>query len=151
MAHDTHSSTGTASHGHGTPGAHGGGHELVGHLVPTGTLVAAGLALLALTVITVAVRFIDVGELNLPIALGVALVKATIVILIFMHLRWDRPFNLLVLIASMLFVMLMMAFTSMDVGQYVRDIFKGNAPEAQTTLNAQAPGAPVTRDVESGP
>ena len=85
MAHDaTHAASN--DHGHG---------EHVGHLVPVRYLVIAGLALLALTVITVAVRFVDLGEANMPIAMGVAVVKATIVALVFMHLRWDRPFNLL--------------------------------------------------------
>ena len=108
MAHDaTHAASN--DHGHG---------EHVGHLVPVRYLVIAGLALLALTVITVAVRFVDLGEANMPIAMGVAVVKATIVALVFMHLRWDRPFNLLVLVGSILFVLLMLAFTSMDVRQY---------------------------------
>ncbi len=142
-----HSSPETSAHG-------GGAHDVhpeVGHLVPTGTLVAAGLALLVLTVITVAVTKIDVGEFNLPIALGVAAIKATIVILVFMHLRWDRPFNLLVLIGSMLFVVLMMCFTMMDVSAYSPSFFKGNPPDAQTTLSASAPGAPVARDVQTPP
>jgi cytochrome c oxidase subunit 4 len=123
----------------------------VGHLVPTSTLVAAGLALLVLTVVTVAVRYIDVGEFNLPIALFVAVIKATIVILVFMHLRWDRPFNLLVMIGSVLFVLLMMAFTMMDVSAYTSSFFTGNAPQVQTTLTESAPGAPVALDVEMPP
>jgi cytochrome c oxidase subunit 4 len=139
MAHSSH-----ASHG----GASADAHPAVGHLVPTSTLVAAGLALLVLTVITVAVRYVDIGEFNIVVALAVAAVKAAIVILVFMHLRWDRPFNLLVLIGSILFVVLMIAFTAMDVGQYEPTIFRGNAPEAQTKLDAMAPGAPVARDAQ---
>ncbi|MBL9140497.1 MAG: cytochrome C oxidase subunit IV family protein [Phycisphaerae bacterium] len=143
MAHSTHASKPSEA------GAHA--HPAVGHLVPVGTLMAAGLALLVLTVITVAVRYVDVGEFNLPIALGVAVVKAAVVVLIFMHLRWDRPFNSLVLVGSIAFVVLMMVFTMMDVGQLMPTMFKGNAPEAQLKLNELAPGAPITRDVESTP
>jgi cytochrome c oxidase subunit 4 len=91
------------------------------------------------------VRYVDLGEANMPVALGIALVKATIVALIFMHLRWDRPFNLLVLVGSILFVLLLIAFASMDVHQYEPTIFTGNAPEAQATLDANAPGAPVAQ------
>ena len=120
-------------------------HPEVGHVVPVRYLYAAGLALLVLTVITVAVRYVDLGEANMPVALGIALVKATIVALIFMHLRWDRPFNLLVLVGSIIFVLLLIAFASMDVHQYEPSIFTGNAPEAQATLDANAPGAPVAR------
>ena len=133
MAHHAH-------HAHGDEA-----HPEVGHVVPVRYLYAAGLALLVLTVVTVAVRYVDLGEANMPVALGIALVKATIVALIFMHLRWDRPFNLLVLIGSIIFVLLLIAFASMDVHQYEATIFGGNAPEAQATLDANAPGAPVAQ------
>ena len=136
MAHDaTHAASN--DHGHG---------EHVGHLVPVRYLVMAGLALLVLTVITVAVRFVDLGEANMPIAMGVAVVKATIVALVFMHLRWDRPFNLLVLVGSILFVLLMLAFTAMDVHQYQPTFINGNAPDAAAALEKYAPGAPVAQD-----
>jgi hypothetical protein len=62
-----------------------------------------------------------------------------------MHLRWDRPFNLLVLVGSILFVLLLIAFASMDVHQYEPTLFDGNAPDAQATLDANAPGAPVAQ------
>jgi hypothetical protein len=60
-----------------------------------------------------------------------------------MHLRWDRPFNLMVLIGSMLFVVLMMVFCMMDVGQYKKDLVPGNPPDVQAYLEANAPYAPV--------
>lgn len=127
------------------PHAEGEAHPEVGHVVPVRYLVGAGLALIVLTAITVASHSVDMGEANLPVALAIAMVKATIVALIFMHLRWDRPFNLLVLIGSIVFVLLLIAFTSMDVHQYEPTIFGGNAPEAQATLDANAPGAPVAQ------
>lgn len=120
-------------------------HPLVGHLVPMWLLFGVGTSLLVLTAITVAVRYIDVGEFNLVIALGVAVVKATLVALFFMHLKWDRPFNLLTFVGSMAFVVLMMAFCLMDTGQYRASQFKGNPPDVESTLQANAPGAPVAR------
>ncbi|RLS47048.1 MAG: hypothetical protein DWH86_01535 [Planctomycetota bacterium] len=120
-------------------------HPEVGHVVPVKYLVGAGVALLFLTVITVAVRYIDLGEANLMLALAIAVVKATIVALIFMHLRWDRPFNLLVLIGSIVFVGIMLAFSAMDVHQNSPTIFNGNAPEAESVMQANAPGAPVAQ------
>lgn len=120
-------------------------HPEVGHVVPVRYLVGAGLALLVLTIVTVAVRYVDLGEANMPVAIGIALVKATIVALIFMHLRWDRPFNLLVLVASALFVLLMLAFAGMDVHQYEPTIFNGNPMQVEQTLQANAPGAPVAQ------
>jgi cytochrome c oxidase subunit 4 len=128
------------SHGHG----HGEGHPLVGHLVPYSTLFATGGALLVLTVITVAARYVDLGEANIYLAIGIAVVKATLVSLFFMHLRWDRPFNLMVLVGSMLFVVLMMVFCMMDVGQNMVAENTGNPKNVQTYLDAHAPFAPVT-------
>ena len=120
-------------------------HPEVGHVVPVKYLVGAGAALLFLTVITVATHYVDMGEANLPVALAIAMVKATIVALIFMHLRWDRPFNLLVLVGSALFVLLMLAFAGMDVHQYEPTIFNGNPAQVEQTLQANAPGAPVAQ------
>ena len=98
-----------------------------------------------LTIITVATHSVDMGEANLPVPLTIAMVKAVIVALIFMHLRWDRPFNLLVLVGSSLFVLLMLAFAAMDVHQYEPTIFNGNPAQVEQTLQANAPGAPVAQ------
>ena len=135
----------TATTSQETGGKNPGAHPIVGHLVPTWLLMFVGISLLMLTVITVAVRYIDIGEFNIVVALGVALVKATLVCLFFMHLRWDRSFNTLVFVVSVVLVLLMMAFLIMDTNQY-RDLqFDGNAPNAEATLQANAPGAPVAR------
>ena len=102
-----------AAHGHSH--GHGEQHPLVGHLVPYSTLFATGGALLVLTVITVAARYIDLGEANIYLAIGIAVVKATLVSLFFMHLRWDRPFNLMVLVGSMLFVSAILGYVEVRV------------------------------------
>ncbi len=133
------------SHSHSS--SHGD-HPLVGHLVPLRILVATGSALLALTVITVAVRYIDLGEINLYVALGLAAVKAILVGLFFMHLWWDRPFNQLIFVASVLFVALLIAFCMMDVGQYASTIYSGNPKGVQDVLNKDAPNAPIAKDLQ---
>jgi len=133
---------------HGNAHAHAGGHPLVGHLVPVSTLLFTATALLVLTVITVAVRYIDIGEFNIWVAIGIAVVKAALVATFFMHLRWDRPFNLLVFVGCTLFVILMMAFCVLDTGQYRATQYTGNPPVAQQTLDANAPGAPVAQRKE---
>ena len=131
-----------SSHSHDGHG-HGDGHPLVGHVVPLSLLFATGLALIALTVVTVAVRYVDVGEFNIWIALGVAVVKAALVVLIFMHLRWDRTFNLLTLVGSILFVVLLIAFLMMDVHQYERQLTPGNPKAVAEPLAKDAPYAPI--------
>lgn len=118
---------------------------IVGHLVPLSTLVWTAIALLFLTCVTVAVRYVDVGEFNIVIALGIAVLKATLVALFFMHLRWDRPFNQLVFIACIAFVVLLIALTVLDTDQYDPTLYDGNPSFVQETLDAKAPDAPITK------
>lgn len=117
----THASHAPApgQHGHG----HGNGHGHVGHIVPTSLLAAVLLALLFLTFVTVAARWIDLGPVyNVWVAMIIATIKAALVGLYFMHLRWDRPFNAIVLVSSLGFVALFIIFSMMDTGQYQGDI-----------------------------
>ena len=63
-------------------------------------LLAVFGALLVLTFLTVAVTWVDFGRTaNVWLALAIAAIKAALVALYFMHLRWDSPFNCLILIA----------------------------------------------------
>lgn len=115
----------------------------LGHIVGYGPLFGTAFALIILTVLTVAVHAVDAGELNMPIALSIAGFKATLVCLYFMHLRWDRPFNALMLVGSIVFAVLLMVFVLMDSGQYSPQIIAGNPDDVQAKLEAVAPGAPI--------
>jgi cytochrome c oxidase subunit 4 len=90
----------------------------VGHVVPFKPLILTGLGLLVLTAITVAVAQIDLGEMNIWVALAVAVVKATLVALFFMHLFWDRPFNGFIFVGSIAFVVLFIALALTDTFEY---------------------------------
>ena len=59
---------------------------MAGHISPKRLYYTIFTALMVLTAITVAVAFVNLGTLNFPIALGIAITKATLVILFFMHL-----------------------------------------------------------------
>jgi len=96
---------------------HSGGHAH--HAVPFSLLVAVFAVLMFLTFVTVAVTSFDFGyQMNLVVAMAIALVKAAFVGLYFMHLRWDAPLNGFILVASLLFVTLFITITLMDSGQY---------------------------------
>ena len=88
------------------------------HVSPIWQLVSVLLLLLFLTFLTVAVTWIDLGGLNIWIALAVAVVKAAFVGLYFMHLRYDAPFNGVILITSLIFVSLFIGFSLIDTGEY---------------------------------
>lgn len=136
------------SHAHSGHGHAGDDHPLVGHLVPLWVLFATGTVLLILTIITVAVRYVDLGEANIYIAIGIAGVKATLVGLFFMHLKWDKPFNQLTLVGSVLFVVLLMWFTMLDSKQYEGTLVRGNPSGVQNELGQKAPDAPLAKSAQ---
>ena len=47
--------------------------------------------LFTLTAITVLAAFVELGTLNTPLAIGIAFLKATLVVLFFMHVRYNTP------------------------------------------------------------
>ncbi|HTS00914.1 MAG TPA: cytochrome C oxidase subunit IV family protein [Thermoanaerobaculia bacterium] len=51
------------------------------------TYVFVFLALLAFTALTVAASYVDLGWANNAVAIGIALAKATLVVLFFMHVK----------------------------------------------------------------
>ena len=78
--------------------------------------------LLALTFLTVAATWFDVGGWGLAIALGIATIKASLVVLYFMHLRYDNPFYAVVFIAALMFLALLLSLTLLDTLQYQPEV-----------------------------
>jgi len=107
------------------------GHGLA-HVAQIKVLVATGGTLLFLTLITVLATRIDFGaNINLAIAMVIAVTKATLVILFFMHLRYDRLFHSVVFVSAILAASLFVGFTLMDTGQYQQtNIWNPTAPPA---------------------
>lgn len=62
---------------------------MAGRIVPTRVYYAIFAVLMALTLVTVAVARRDLGFLNVAVALTIAVTKATLVILYFMHVRYS--------------------------------------------------------------
>lgn len=94
--------------------AHDPAHSGLGHVVPVWLLASVFAALITLTGLTVAAAQIDLGNLNLYIALAIAALKASLVVLFFMHLYWDRPFNSLIFVGCLLFVTLFIGLSLTD-------------------------------------
>jgi cytochrome c oxidase subunit 4 len=116
-------------------------HGAVGHIVPIKLLVITCIALLVLTAITVWVSKLDfeelrMGEMNILVAMGVAVVKCVIVALIFMHLRWDRSFVGFVFLGSILFVGLFIGLALLDTKEYQPTMIPGDSPQVQLKLDA---------------
>jgi cytochrome c oxidase subunit 4 len=73
------------------------------------------VTLLILTIITVAVSRIDLGALNMFVAMFVASVKAAIVALWFMHLKYENKLNRVVFASGFFFLLVMFAFSAIDI------------------------------------
>ena len=89
-------------------------HELA-HVMSPRLLISVFAALVVLTLVTVAAAQISFGAWEVWVSLGIASIKAALVALYFMHLRYDKPFNGIVFISSLLFVALFLALTLMDL------------------------------------
>lgn len=91
----------------------------ISHVASIKTLVGTGGTLLMLTILTVLATRIDFGaNINLAIAMVIAVTKATLVILFFMHLRYDRLFHTVVFVSAICAASLFVGFTLMDSSQY---------------------------------
>lgn len=115
-----------------THGNDHGEHHGVGHVVPVWILVGTLLALLFLTFVTVAVAQVDLDFLNIWVALGVATIKAALVCTFFMHLRWDKPFNSIVFVGSIILLALFLGLSMMDTREYGPDLEPNYAEEGVT-------------------
>ncbi len=88
------------------------------HAVPLRVLAQVFGALLILTVLTVVLANYHFGPFDLWIAMGIATLKALLVALFFMHLRWDRPFNGVIFLCSLVFVFIFIGFCLLDTSSY---------------------------------
>jgi cytochrome c oxidase subunit IV len=97
-----------------------------GHIVPLWVLALTLITLLVLTAVTVGVTLVpwlDLGRAgNLWIALIIATVKATLVALFFMHLRYEKPIIAFTLFVTFCFVLLFMGLVMMDSRAYQPNI-----------------------------
>ncbi len=85
------------------------------HIVPFSMYLKVLMTLLFLTVVTVAISRVDFGFLNTVIAMIIATIKATFVLAIFMHLKYDNKFNRAVLGTGVFFLLVLFAFTITDI------------------------------------
>lgn len=107
--------------------SHDGEHEHVGHVVPLKLLYGILFALILLTALTVyTATQVDFGFLNIWIAMGIATVKATLVVLFFMHMFWDRPFNQILFVATLVFLGLFISLALLDTRAYRYNLDKGD-------------------------
>lgn len=85
-----------------------------GHVAPKSLYYGVFLALLAGTGLTVAVAFADLGALNNVLMLGIAMTKALLVILFFMHVRWSTRLTWVVVASGFVWLLILFGLTMSD-------------------------------------
>jgi cytochrome c oxidase subunit IV len=78
------------------------------HIVSAKTNIMVWLTLLVLTGVTAGVAFIDLGPFNTVVALVIATVKALLVVLIFMHVKYTSEKLIKVVVVSAVFFLLLL-------------------------------------------
>lgn len=85
-----------------------------GHVSPKGMYYAIFAALMVLTAITVGVAFVNLGRFNFPVAITIALFKATLVILFFMHVKYSSRLTKLIIGTGFFFLLVLFTLTLTD-------------------------------------
>jgi cytochrome c oxidase subunit IV len=85
------------------------------HTVSKSTYYIVFAWLAGLLVLTVAAAHFDLGRANVPIALAIALVKAILIVLFFMHVRYGSPLLRLFAAGGFVWLLIMLAFIMIDV------------------------------------
>jgi cytochrome c oxidase subunit IV len=85
-----------------------------GHISPKSTYYAIFGALMVLTAVTVAVAFVNLGAFNFPVALAIAVTKATLVILFFMHVKYSSRLTKLFVGMAFFFLFVLFGLTMTD-------------------------------------
>lgn len=83
-------------------------------IVPRKTYFSVGIALLVLFIITVAAAYVDLGRFNILVALTIAIIKGTLVVLYFMHVRYSSHVTWVFAIGGFLWLIILFALTLSD-------------------------------------
>ncbi len=87
------------------------------HVVSVWLYLLIGVILLALTYVTYRVSLIDLGAFNTIVALSIASFKATLVVLIFMHVKYtSEKLTKVVIISAIFFLGLLLTLSLADFG-----------------------------------
>jgi len=92
------------------------------HPMPLSILFGTFIALVILTGLTVAQSTVVSSGAEIYVAMFIATIKGSLVMIYFMHLRHDKSFNILIILFSLAFVAVFIGFCSMDTISYQPDV-----------------------------
>src|SRR5271157_1434418 len=89
-------------------------HDYVGHIIPANRYVVIWAILMLGTAITVFAASLELGVFNIVLALLIATIKGTLVVLFFMHLRYSTKLTMVTVIASIFWLFILFGLTMTD-------------------------------------
>ena len=110
---------------------------MAGHISPKSTYYAIFAVLMIGTAITVAVAFVNLGAFNFPVAIGIAITKATLVILFFMHAKYSSRLTKLFVGTAFFFLFILLGLSLTDYLSRGMKTYPGGAAGAGTVFAAR--------------
>ncbi len=103
---------------HGEPQFHPGSDQehfdYTSHLAPISLYVGIWAALMIFTGLTVFAATVELGIFNIVVALLIATIKGTLVVLFFMHLRYSTKLTMVTVVAALFFLLIMFSLSMTD-------------------------------------
>jgi cytochrome c oxidase subunit IV len=103
---------------HGEPQFHPGSNQehfdYTSHLAPISMYVGIWAALMVFTGLTVFAASVELGIFNIVVALLIATIKGTLVVLFFMHLRYSTKLTMVTVVAAIFFLLIMFSLSMTD-------------------------------------
>ena len=124
---------------------------MAGHISPKSNYFVIFGALMVCTMLTVIAAFINLGDLNFPVALVIAVFKATLVILFFMHVKYSSRMVKLVVGVAFFFLGVLLTLTLTDYlsrGWFTQP-GGSTAAGAITALSGPPPPVPPVEPVQN--
>lgn len=104
------------------------------HVHPKFFYVKVFLALIFLTALTTAIAYLDLGAFNTVVALVIAVCKASLVVLFFMHLKEQAGMTRVVIVAALLWLSVLIGITMSD--RFTRHWIEKGTPWESSALTA---------------
>ena len=118
---------------------------MAGHVSPKTTYYTIFGALMVLTAVTVAVAFVNLGSFNFPVALAIAITKATLVILFFMHAKYSSRLTKLFVGTAFFFLAILLGLSLTDYLSRGLKTYPGGAAGAGYGVRTEVPQAAPAR------
>ena len=122
------------------------------HIAPKSMYYTIFGILMVLTALTVFAAFNHLGVFNFPVAIGIAITKATLVVLFFMHAKYSSRLTKLFVGMSFFFLIIMFALTLTDYMSRGLKTYPGGAGGAGYGVRSAAPAheAPAAGEQKEG-